>query len=82
MTDLLKTTAVLVFIVILLRRKVSMAIVMPIGALFLGCIYLTPPRDLLSAARIAVFSPKSIEMTLTLVLTMIMENVLLSLIHI
>lgn len=76
MSDLIKTTAVLIVIVILLRRKVSMAAVMPIGALLLGVIYLTPPRDFLKATAIAVFSPKSMVMTLTLMLTMVMENIL------
>jgi len=76
MTDLLKTFAVLVLIVIMLRRKVSMAAVMPIGALVLGIIYLTPPRDFLKAAVTGVLAPKSIEMTITLMLTMVMENIL------
>lgn len=76
MAHLLKTAAVLVFIIILLRRKVSMTVVMPIGALLLGLIYLTPPRDFVRATIVAVFSPKSLEMTLTLVLTMVMENIL------
>ena len=76
MIDLLKTSAVLVLIVILLRRKVSMAAVMPIGALLLGIIYLTPPKDFLKAALVAIFSPKSLEMTLTLMLTMVIEHIL------
>jgi uncharacterized protein len=76
MNDLIKTTAVLIVIVILLRRKVSMAAVMPIGALLLGIIYLTPPRDFLKATTIAVISPKSVVMTLTLMLTMVMEHIL------
>ncbi|MEI6205618.1 MAG: DUF401 family protein [Desulfuromonadales bacterium] len=76
MTDLLKTSVVLILIVVLLRRKVSMAAVMPIGALVLAIIYLTPPRDFLQAAVMAVFAPKSLEMTMTLMLTMVMENIL------
>lgn len=76
MNDLLKTTAVLVLIVVLLRRKVSMAAVMPIGALLLGLIYLTPPRDFIKAVLVAVFAPKSLGMTLTLMLTMVMEHIL------
>ncbi len=76
MSDLLKTTAVLIVIVILLRRKVSMAAVMPIGALLLGLIYLTPPRDFLKATAVGIFSPKSLVMTLTLMLTMVIENIL------
>lgn len=63
-------------IVVLLRRKVSMSVVMPIGAAVLGIIYLTPPAALLKATATAVFSPKSLEMTLTLMLTMVMENIL------
>ncbi len=76
MADLLKTCAVLILIVILLRRKVSMAAVMPIGALILAFIYLTPPRKFIEAAFTGVFAPKSLEMTLTLMLTMVMENIL------
>jgi integral membrane protein (TIGR00529 family) len=76
MAHLLKTTAVLFVILILMRRKVPMAAVMPIGALLLGLLYLTPPRDFARAAAVAVFSPKSMEMTITLALTMVMENIL------
>lgn len=76
MNDLLKTTLVLIFIVFLLRRKTSMAAVMPIGALLLGIIYLTPPKIFLSAAWSGAFSAKSLEMTLILALTMVMENIL------
>jgi integral membrane protein (TIGR00529 family) len=76
MPDLLKTSAVLVLVVILLRRKVSMAAVMPIGAAVLGIIYLTPPHKLLQAIHTAAFATTSLEMTITLVLTMVMENIL------
>ncbi len=76
MTDLIKTGAVIVCIIILLRRKVSMAAVMPIGALLLGIIYLTPPRDFIKAVIAAVFSSKSLDMTMTLMLTMVMEHIL------
>lgn len=76
MTDLLKTAVVLILIIVLLRRKVSMSAVMPIGALTLGIIYFTPPLQFFKAAAVAVFSPKSLEMTLTLMLTMVMEHIL------
>lgn len=76
MPDLLKTSAVLVLIIILLRRRVSMAAVMPIGAGLLGMIYLTPPLKLLQAIHRAVFATTSLEMTITLVLTMVMENIM------
>lgn len=76
MVDLLKTAAVLILIIVLLRRRVSMAAVMPIGAVVLGIIYLTPPLEFLNATAIAIFAPKSLEMTLTLMLTMVMENIL------
>lgn len=78
MTDLLKTALVLVLIIVLLRRKVSMSAVMPIGAIVLGIIYLTPPIVFLKAAASGIFDPKSLEMTLTLMLTMVMENILRS----
>ena len=76
MADLLKTSAVIICIILLLRRKVSMAAVMPIGALLLGIIYLTPPRDFIKATLTAIFSQKSLDMTVTLMLTMVMENIL------
>ena len=76
MMDLLKTAAVLILIIVLLRRKVSMSVVMPIGALVLGIVYLTPPLTFLKATASAIFAPKSLEMTLTLMLTMVMENIL------
>lgn len=76
MSDLVKTAVILAVVVILLRRKVSMAAVMPIGAILLAAIYLTPPRTLAKAATLAVLSPKSLDMTVTLMLTMVMENVL------
>ena len=76
MVDLLKTASVLILIIVLLRRKVSMAAVMPIGAVVLAIIYLTPPLQFLKATFAAVFAPKSLEMTMTLMLTMVMENVL------
>ncbi|MBC8016998.1 MAG: DUF401 family protein, partial [Verrucomicrobia bacterium] len=76
MADLLKTSAVIICIILLLRRKVSMAAVMPIGALLLAVIYLTPPRDFIKATITAVFSPKSLDMTMTLMLTMVMEHIL------
>lgn len=76
MVDLLKTVAVMAVIVVLLRRKVSMSAVMPLGALMLGILYLTPPLQFLKATAVAIFDPKSLEMTLTLMLTMVMENIL------
>lgn len=78
MVDLLKTAVVLILIIVLLRRKVSMSAVMPIGALVLGIIYLTPPLQFFKAVVSAIFAPKSLEMTLTLMLTMVMENILRS----
>ena len=76
MADLIKTSAVIICLIILLRRKVSMAAVMPIGSLLLAFIYLTPPRDFINATLTAVFSPKSLDMTVTLMLTMVMEHIL------
>lgn len=76
MVDLLKTASVLILIIILLRRKVSMGAVMPIGSLVLALIYLTPPMAFLKAVAVGAFSPKALEMTATLMLTMVMENIL------
>lgn len=76
MIDLIKTLLVLTVIVLLLRRKVSMSAVMPIGALLLALIYLTSPLRIFMALERALFDPRSLEMTITLMLTMVMENIL------
>lgn len=76
MRHLLLTGLVLVVIIWLLRRKVSMTAVMPIGAVLLALLYLLPLPDLARAAWQGAASPKSLEMTATLALTMVMENLL------
>lgn len=76
MRHLFLTGLVLVFIIWLLRRKVSMAAVMPIGAALLALLYLLPLPDLGRAVWSGLASPKSLEMTATLALTMVMENLL------
>ncbi|AJE04034.1 DUF401 family protein [Geobacter pickeringii] len=76
MTDLLKTIAVLAVVVWLLRRKVHLGTVMVAGSLLLALLYLTPPLRFLFGVRTALVSPQSLEMTATLVFTMIMENIL------
>jgi len=76
MRHLFLTGLVLVFIIWLLRRKVSMAAVMPIGAALLALLYLLPLPDLGRAVWLGLASPKSLEMTATLALTMVMENLL------
>ncbi len=78
MNDLLRTLAVLVVVVILLRRKMHLGLVMLIGAAILALLYLTPPLDFLAGAWVALVSPSSLEMTATLIFTMIMENILRS----
>ncbi len=74
MRHLLLTGLVLVFIIWLLRRKVSMTAVMPIGAALLALLYLLPLAELGKAVWLGVAAPKSLEMTATLALTMVMEN--------
>lgn len=76
MRDLLTTGLVLIVIVWLLRRKVSMTAVMPIGAALLALLYLLPLPRLGQAVWQAVAAPKSLEMTATLALTMVMEHIL------
>ena len=76
MSDLIKTLAVLVILIILLRRKIYLGSVMGIGALLLALLYLTPPLTFLKGVYTAVTAPKSLEMTGMLVFTMIMENIL------
>lgn len=73
MRHLFLTGLVLVFIIWLLRRKVSMTAVMPIGAGLLALLYQLPVTDFFRAAWLGVASPKSLEMTATLALTMVME---------
>jgi len=76
MKDLLITGAVLAVIIWLLRRNVSMTAVMPVGAILLAILYMLPPLRFAEAAWLAVAAPKSLEMTATLALTMVMENIL------
>lgn len=76
MRDLLITSLVLAFIIWLLRRKVSMTAVMPIGAGLLALLYLLPLPKLGQAVWQALAAPKSLEMTATLALTMVMEHIL------
>ncbi|MRR36206.1 DUF401 family protein, partial [bacterium] len=76
MLDLLKTIAVLAAVVVMLRRRWHLGTVMALGAVLLALTYLTPPLLFLAGAWAALTSAKALEMTATLVLTMIMENVL------
>ena len=76
MHDLLKTGIVLFAIIWLLRRKVSMTSVMPIGTIILATLYLLNPKTFAAAAWHGIAAPKSLEMTATLALTMMMEHIL------
>ncbi len=76
MKDILLTGTVLSVIILLLRRNVSMTVVMPVGAGLLALLYMLPPLRFAEAAWMAVAAPKSLEMTATLALTMVMENIL------
>lgn len=78
MNDLLRTLVVLVVVVFLLRRTMHLGLVMLIGAATLALLYLTPPLDFLAGAWVALASPNALEMTATLIFTMIMENILRS----
>lgn len=76
MHDVLKILAVLVVLVVLLRRRVFLGTVMAAGSLCLALLYRTHPLDFLDGVRTAILAPDSLEMTATLVLTMIVENIL------
>lgn len=76
MFDVLKILIVLVVLGILLRRKVFLGTVMAAGSLLLALLYQTSPLDFLKGAGAAVFSANSLEMTGTIVLTMVLENIL------
>ena len=76
MADLVKTLAVLVTLVVLLRRKMYIGTVMGVGAVILALLYLTPPVAFLEGVYRASMAPKSLEMTAMLVFNMIMENIL------
>lgn len=73
MHHLFLTGVVLLVIVLLLRRKVSMAIVMPVGTVLLAILYRIHPIDAFHSIIRGLTSPKSLEMTITLALTMVME---------
>lgn len=76
MSDLLKTLAVLAVVVVMVRRRWHLGAVMALGAVLLALLYHTAPARFLAGAWTALTSPKSLEMTATLVFTMIMENIL------
>lgn len=76
MFDVLKILIVLVVLGILLRMKVFLGTVMAAGSLLLALLYQTSPLDFLKGAGAAVFSANSLEMTGTIVLTMVLENIL------
>jgi len=76
MIDLLKTLAVLAVVVAMLRCRMHLGVVMALGAALLAFSYLTPPLRFLAGAWAALTSAKALEMTATLVFTMIMENIL------
>ncbi|GLI39882.1 DUF401 family protein [Geobacter hydrogenophilus] len=76
MIDLLKTLAVLVAVVVMVRRRWHLGAVMALGAAFLAFSYLTPPLRFLGGVWTALASPRALEMTATLVFTMIMEHIL------
>jgi len=76
MFDVLKILVVLLIFIVLLRRKIFLGTVMALGSLCLAFLYRTHPLDFLAGLRTALLSPVSLEMTGTIVLTMILENVL------
>ncbi|RQW86749.1 MAG: DUF401 family protein [Geobacter sp.] len=76
MIDVLKILAVLVILIILLRKKIFLGTVMAVGSLCLAIFYRTHPMDFLEGIQIAFLAPVSLEMTGTIVLTMILENIL------
>lgn len=51
---------------VLLRPIVSLAVVMPVGAVVLGIICLASPLDFLTATAVAILTPKFPEMALLL----------------
>lgn len=76
MSDVLKILVVLVIFIIMLRRKIFLGTVMTLGSFCLALLYRTHPLDFLAGLHTAILSPVSLEMTGTIVLTMILENVL------
>lgn len=76
MVDLLKTLAVLIAVVVMVRRRWHLGAVMALGAAILAFSCLTPPLRFLSGAWTALTTDSALDMTATLVFTMIMENIL------
>lgn len=76
MVDGLKILVVLLILGLLLRRKVFLGTVLAAGSLLLALLYQTSPVVFLKGAGTAVFSSSSLEITGTLVLTMVLENIL------
>lgn len=76
MADLLKTIAVLLIVLILLRRRVFIGTVMGLASSLLALLYLTPVPVFLGCLQRALFSPRAVEMTGMLLCTVIMENIM------
>ncbi len=76
MHDVLNIMAVLVVLIVLLRRRIFLGTVMAAGSLCLAVLYRTHPVDFLGGVWAAILAPTSLEMTATLVFTMILENIL------
>jgi len=76
MFDIIKLSAVLIFIVILLRRKYRIGIVLLNASGLLALLYLMHPAKIAATMGAAVISPITIKLTLSLTLIRVLELIL------
>jgi integral membrane protein (TIGR00529 family) len=76
MTDLLKIAAAFALIVLLLRLRWNLGLVMLLGAVFLGSLYLIGPMRQARVVLTAGIDPVTINLMTGLVLIMVLENII------
>lgn len=76
MSDILRLSAVFLFIVLLLRRKLGIGLVMLLGAGLLALLYLMGPMSIVDVARRTVVHPATLKLLLALSMIRIFELML------
>jgi len=76
MTDLLKIGAAFALIVFLLRLRWNLGLVMLLGAVFLGSLYLIGPVTQVRVILAAAIDPITVNLVTGLVLIMVLENII------
>lgn len=72
----LRVLVIFAFMIVLLQRKINTGIVMVLGSLFFGALYLMNPLDILQVAADSLFIRSTLELMLVLILITSLEYVL------